>query len=86
MGLKHAIETDVGVAATYFHIQRMDVYPRDGVADITVNGFVSYEARIDGKSPIWNWASRIDVDQEVTQSGVYSFLKTIEPFIGATDQ
>jgi hypothetical protein len=91
MGLEHSIETQIGIPATYFHIQRLDLYPRDNVMDITVYGFINQEARLNGASYIYTWGQRVsygDITQtdDVTQAQVYTYLKTREPFLGAIDK
>ncbi len=86
MGLQHKIETDIGIPATYFHIQSAFMYYRDKCADVTVSGFVDEKARRSGKAPVYSQAFRMDIDDKTDQSEIYAYIKTLEPFKGATDQ
>lgn len=89
MGLKAKIETKIGIAAEYFHIVRMDVYPRERVADVTLAGYVNHQARLDGMHAIYVKTERLvfeaDNSREITQADIYNFFKAKEEFEGAED-
>lgn len=88
MALTHEIQTEIGVPATYFHINRIDCYPRDRVFDLGVKGFISEEARINGAENIYVFAKRYDYPEgifEITQELAYDLLKLEPQFEGALD-
>ncbi len=88
MALTHEIETEIGIPATYFHINRIDCYPRDRVFDLGVKGYVSEQARLDGKDNIYVFAKRYEYPEgiiEITQEAAYELLKKEQQFEGAQD-
>lgn len=88
MALTHSIATDMGVDATYFHIHRRDIYDIEGVVDIGVRGYVSEQARLDGKENIFAWSKRYELEPEafeLTKQEAYAIIKQEEIFSGAQD-
>jgi len=88
MAITKTIDTELGVAATYFHINRRDIYDTDGVVDIGVRGYVSEEARFAGRENVFTWAKRYDLREgqhEVTKAEAYALIKQEEIFAGAQD-
>lgn len=88
MALIHTIPTSLGVDATYFHINRIDLYPRDRVFDMGVKGFVSAQARQDGKENIFVFSKRYGYPEgvtEISQETAYELLKTEPIFEGSQD-
>jgi hypothetical protein len=88
MALTHEIQTEIGVPAKYFHINRIDCYPRDRVFDLSVKGFVSYEARLEGSRNIYTFTKRYEYPEgeiEISHATAYALLKQEPQFIGAED-
>lgn len=95
MALLHSIETEIGVNATYFHIDRMNVRPRERVVEVVINGFVDKDKRLACKNPIFTTLLLFSYDEietalevqvtDITQEILYTFLKTTTEFNGATD-
>lgn len=84
MGLSHSIETPHGVNAEYFHIYKLESYPRDGVTDVTVFGYISQNARTQGCANIFVWSTRME-GGALTQEEIYNYIKTQQLFEGAQD-
>lgn len=90
MGLLYSIDTQIGVPATYFNVQRTDCYPRDRVIDITVSGYISKQARLDEKAAVFRWTKRFSYDEissktDPTQEDIYNFIKAQPEFLGSED-
>jgi hypothetical protein len=88
MALTHEIQTEIGIPAVYFHINRIDCYPRDRVFDLGVKGFISEDARLSGSENIYVFSKRYEYPEgvtEITQESAYALLKQEPEFIGAQD-
>lgn len=88
MALSKEIPTDLGISANYFHINRLDCYPRDGVFDVGVKGYVSKQARDQGSENIFVFCKRYEYPQgieDMTQQLAYGLIKLETIFEGATD-
>lgn len=83
MALGVQLETPHGVIATYLKISGMQVYFQDQLVDVTLDGYVSKDARDQGKQPLINVGQirltfeAIGAEGEPTRSGCYQAIKQI---------
>jgi len=74
--------TAQGVPVTYLHITKIDLYPRDRVADVEFAGYVSEAARVAGADPVLSLpVIRLTYDElgsaEPTREQVYAAAKLL---------
>jgi len=90
MGLKKNIEQPTGVVITYLNIFSYQHYCAEKRMHVTVNGYISEEARKDNKQPAFVWGVAIELEGEnevvdPTRAWIYEKLKTNELFADAED-
>lgn len=76
-----------GADVEYWNIQRVDWYPLDKVADVTINGYISEQARRDGLRPIALISLRVEHQKlgDITRADIYEALKSLHELNGAID-
>lgn len=90
MGLRKNIEQPTGAVITYLNLAKIEHYCIEKKLHAMVNGYISKEARDDGKQPAYVWGVSIDLEGEnaienPTREWVYEKLKTNELFADAED-
>lgn len=89
MALIKTIETNYGVAATYWHIGSVQQDYRGRGVSIVMYGFVTEQARLAGKDPIavvQNVSfTGSDYSADMTREDLYPKIKLLPSFEGAED-
>lgn len=90
MALSKSIDTEVGAAATYWRIVRVNVDLIERTVWFLLDGYVSQQAREDGKSPIKQQPLTVPLEEGVQpedlgRTELYAFAKTQDAFDGAAD-
>lgn len=89
MAFSQIIPLPTGNIATYHIIQRLDMYPNDGVIDVTINGYISAVAYSNGDMQSYTWSKCITYSAlgenvtDPTQAQIYSYLLTLSNWQGA---
>lgn len=92
MPLQKNITTEFGVDATYHRIVRFDLDLLGKKSHLIIGGYLTKQAYLDGKSPISFTNATIDTPEFISgleeseiATSIYTILKTIPAFEGATD-
>jgi hypothetical protein len=88
MALQILKELPDGSESTYFNISRIDIYPLEQIADISVSGYISKQKRNQGKTPNFSYSIRVSASSlknGCSLNELYAILKANEFFVGSED-
>lgn len=91
MALIKNVESDIGVDATYWHIFAINSNRVQSGMDVVLAGYVSAEARTDGKSPALIRNVSLNGDafpgtaDGITYAAIYAAVKALDAWSDAVD-
>jgi len=88
MAIEISINSDFGIPATYWHIGAIQTDFRGKGVDVTVYGYASKDAYVNGGQPISAVKQQFTGEQyqaDVARDTVYGWIKQLPQFAGATD-